>query len=160
MSPFNAEQFMQTTTTGPLSTSVKACPEGEFRFMVDDGDKTVTFKEIVAKQGPNAGQTFTTMEILCVCLDDAVKTSLARDKVVVPIKMFLDLTEAGTLDIAEGKNVKLGRLRDTLGQNDGSAWSPAFLKGKGPFIGKVTQRSDPDDPSIKYAEIVRMTKIS
>lgn len=160
MSPFNAEQFLQTTTTGPLSTSVKACPEGEFRFMIDDGDKAITFREITAKKGPNAGASFATMEILCVCLDDAVKAALGRDKVVVPIKMFLDLTEGGTLDTAEGKNVKLGRLRDTLGQNDGSAWSPAFLKGKGPFIGKVTQRSDEDDPTIKYAEIVRMTKIS
>lgn len=157
MAPFNADAFLNAPVSASLSTSVKACPEGEFRFMIDDGDRALTFREAQSKK---TGEAFFTAEILCSCLDDGVKQALGRDKVLVPIKMFLDMTPDGlALDTSEGKNVKLGKLRDTLGQNDGSPWNWAMLKGKGPFMGKVSQRSDPDDPSIKYAEITRMAKI-
>jgi hypothetical protein len=153
---FNAEAFLTQTTSEPLSTTVKACPEGEFKFMVDDGDKAIQFREFTSDKG-----TFHTMEVLCSCLEDSVKTSLGREKVLVPIKMFLDMNAAGDgLDTGDGKNVKLGKLRDTVGQNDGSPWSPIMLKGKGPFMGKVVQRSDKDDPTIKYAEISRVSKIA
>jgi hypothetical protein len=46
-----------------------------------------------------------------------------------------------------------------LDQNAGD-WKPADLKGKGPLMVKVTQRSDSKDPTIKYAEVSRVAKIS
>lgn len=153
---FNADAFLNQTAAGPMSTTITPVPEGEFKFVIDDSDKAIQFREFTSDKG-----TFQTMEVLCKCLDEAVKTKLGRDLVLVPIKMFLDLTADGSgLDNSEGKNVQLGRLRDALGQNDGSPWSPAMLKGKGPFMGKVTQRADKDDPTVKYSEIKRIAKIS
>lgn len=152
---FKAEAFLNSTVEGPMSTSITPVPEGEFKFVVDDGDKAITFAEFTSDKG-----TFQTMTVQCKCLDDAVRAQLKRDNVLVPIKMFLDLKPDGSgLDNSEGKNVQLGKLRAALGQNEG-AWSPAMLKGKGPFMGKVTQRADKNDPTIKYAEITRIAKIS
>ena len=73
---------------------------------------------------------------------------------------WLDLNEDGSgLDLSEGKNVSLGRLRKALDQNSG-AWNPMMMKGKGPLMVKVTQRSDKNDPTIKYAEVARVSKIA
>jgi hypothetical protein len=85
---------------------------------------------------------------------------LKRDKVLVPMNCWLDLTEDGaSLDLNEGKNVSLGRLRKALDQNEGK-WNPLMMKGKGPVMIKVSQRSDKTDPTIKYAEVNRVSKIT
>lgn len=152
---FNADAFLNQTAAGPMSTAIVPCPEGEFKFIIDDSDKAIKFNEFTSDKG-----TFHTMEVLCKCLDENLKATLKRDNITVPIKMFLDLNaDASGLDTSEGKNVQLGRLRAALDQNDGT-WAPAMLKGKGPFMGKVTQRADKNDPTIKYAEITRVAKIS
>lgn len=153
---FNADAFLNQTASAPMATSVTPCPEGEFKFVIDDSDKAIKFNEFTSDKG-----TFHTMEVLCNCLDDGVKAKLGREKVMVPIKMFLDLDASGSgLSTEPDKNVQLGKLREALGQNDGSPWAPAMLKGKGPFMGKVTQRADKDDPTIKYSEIKRVARLS
>jgi hypothetical protein len=99
------------------------------------------------------------MNVSFKILDDAVRATLKRENVFVPMQMFLDLTTGNTLDTSEGKNVSIGRLRAVLDQNSGD-WKPSDLKGKGPLMVKVTQRSDNRDPTIKYAEVSRVAKIS
>jgi hypothetical protein len=83
---------------------------------------------------------------------------LKRDKVLVPMNIWLDVN-GEALDLSEGKNVGLGRLRKALDQNDG-AWNPLMMKGRGPVMIKVTQRSDKNDPTQKYAEVNRVSKIT
>lgn len=151
---FDAEKFMTSTTAGPMSTSVPQCPEGEYRAVVDDGDKAITFRN-----GAKDGREWHQMAVLFSIQDDAVKALLKRDKVLVPHNMFLDIS-GDQLDTEEGKNVGLGRLRKALNQNDGSAWAPAMMKGKGPVMVKVTHRADQNDPSIKYAEVSRVSPIT
>lgn len=141
---------------GPLSTSVKACPEGEYRAIIDDGDKWIQFREFTSNKN---GQTYQTAEVTFLILDDAVKSSLGKDKVFVPWKTFLDVVVDNgvpALDDSEGKNVSLGRLMDTAGVNGQGILA---LRGKGPFMVKVAQRSDEKDPSIKYAEVKRVSKL-
>jgi hypothetical protein len=85
---------------------------------------------------------------------------LKRDKVLVPMNCWLDLADDGaSLDLSEGKNVGLGRLRKAIDQNEG-AWNPLMMKGKGPVMVKVTQRSDKNEPTQKYAEVSRVSKIT
>lgn len=151
---FNADAFLNQTAEGPMSTSVTPCPEGEYKAIVDDGDKAISFKEINTKNGV-AHQ----MVVLFKILDENLKSQLKRETVTVPMNCWLDVTDGGTLDTAEGKNVSIGRLRAALEQNSGS-WKPADLKGKGPLMVKVSQRSDGKDPTIKYAEVSRVAKIS
>lgn len=151
---FNADAFLNQTVTGAMSTTIPQCPEGEYRAVIADGEKALVFKEINTSKGVSHQ-----MVVMFSILDDAVKASMKRDTILVPMNCWLDLKDDGTLDKDEGKNVSLGRLRAALNQNDGD-WSPAMLKGKGPLMVKVTQRSDSRDPTVKYAEVSRVAAIT
>lgn len=152
---FDADAFLQTTVTGPLSTTITLCPEGEYKAFVDDGDKAILFTS-----GEKNGKTWASCAVMFQIADEKVKADLKRDKVLVPYKAFLDMNDAGTgLDLSEGRNVSLGRLRRALDQNDGT-WSPLMMKGKGPVMVKVSWTSDQNDPEIKYANITRVSKIT
>ena len=156
---FDAEKFLNQTVNDPMSTSVIPCPEGEFKAFVDDGDKAVSFREGGTDRNGNA------LSPQCVVLfaitgDQLPNQILKRDKVLVPMNCWLDITEDGnSLDLSEGKNVGLGRIRKALDQNEGS-WNPLMMKGKGPVMIKVGQRSDKNDPTIKYGEVTRVAKIT
>lgn len=153
---FDADKFMQTNITGPTSTAVLICPEGEFRAVVDDGEKSIVARTFPGKDGKADSHQ---VSVLFSILDDSAKAAVKRDKCLVPYNIWLDVTSAGDLDVSEGKNVGLGRLRKALDQNDG-AWNPGMMKGKGPVMVKVSHRADPKDPSIKYAEVTRVSAIS
>lgn len=152
---FNADKFM-AGVAGASSTVVLVCPEGEYKAFVDDGDKAIVFHD---------GDAAKNMSPRCVILyaitgDQEPNRFLKRDKVLVPQTIWLDLNESGEeLDMAEGKNVGIGRVRRALGQNDG-VWNPPMMKGKGPVMIKVGQRADPKDPQIKYAEVTRVAAIT
>ena len=155
---FDADAFLNQTPDAPNATVIEACPEGEYRATIDDGDKAIQFKEFTSQKN---NQVYHQMQVFFNILDDNVRAQLKRDKVLVPMSIFLDLTDAGQLDTGQGKNVGIGRLRAALDQNQpGQAWSPAMLKGKGPVMVKVTQRSDKNDPNNKFAEVSRIAKIS
>lgn len=155
--PFDADKFLNQTINDSMSTVTIPCPEGEFKAFVDDGDKAITFREGGLDRNGNA------LSPQCVVLftimgDQLPNQQLKRDKVNVPMNIWLDVLGEG-LDLSEGKNVGLGRLRKALDQNDG-AWNPMMMKGKGPLMIKVTQRSDKNDPTQKYAEVSRVSKIT
>jgi hypothetical protein len=155
---FDASAFLNQTVDGPMSTSIPANPEGEYKMMISgDSDPTTWFGE--AKWEKN-GQSFSspTCTIPVEILDDALRAKLGRDKVTDRIKMFLDMKD-GRLDTSEGKNVKLGALRAALGQNEMAGWTFGKLVGAGPFIGRITQSSDKKDPTIKYSEVSRVSKL-
>lgn len=160
MSPFDASAFINQSVDAPMSTSITPCPEGEFKMMISaDSDIASWFGE--AKWEKNGtSHSAATCTIPVEILDDAVRQKLGREKVTSRIKMFLDMTPDNKLDTSEGKNVRLGALRAALGQNDSPGWTFARLSGAGPFIGRVTQRSDAKDPSVKYDEVSRVSKLA
>lgn len=153
---FNAEAFLNQTIEEPMSTKSLVVPEGEYRAIVDDGDNAIQFKEFAGKDGkPPSFQCVVLFQIL----DDSVKAFMKREKVTAPMNIWLDMKEDGSgLDLSEGRNVNLGKLRAALGQNSGS-WSPLMMKGKGPVMIKTSQRADKNNPEIKYAEVVRVAAI-
>lgn len=154
---FNADKFLNTSIQAAGSTIIQVCPEGEFKAFIDDGEKAIVFRD---------GDASRQLSPQCIVLfaitgDQEPNKFLKRDKVLVPLTCWLDLTEDGeSLDLSEGKNVNLGRLRAAIDQNDPSMqWNPNMMKGRGPVIIKVGQRADPKDPTIKYAEVKRVAKI-
>jgi hypothetical protein len=154
---FDAEKFLNQTINTPLSTATTPCPEGEYKAFVDDGDNAISFQE--GGQDRNGNDLSPRMKVNFVIMGDQIPNQqLKRDKVIVTQTMWLDV-DGDTIDLSEGKNVGLGRLRKALGQNDG-AWNPLMMKGKGPVMIKVGQRSDKNDPTQKYAEVTRVTAIS
>lgn len=157
--PFDPSVFLNQKVSGPLSTSVKACPEGEFMGIVSSDENWLTFHEIEMKKGDRAGQTTYQAIVLVEVVNEDVRQALGRQKVLVPYKMWLD-TVYGTmiLDKTEGKNVALGRLRKALDQNEVDDWSWGMLKGAGPINIWVKQRSDETNPEDKFAEIRKVAK--
>lgn len=153
---FNAEKFLNTSIQGASSTVVLVCPEGEYKAFIDDGDKAIQFRD---------GDASRNLSPQCVVLfaitgDQPPNQFLKRDKVLVPLTIWLDMDEAGeALNMDEGKNVGLGRVRKAIGQNEGT-WNPLMMKGKGPVMIKVGQRADKNDPTIKYAEVTRVAAIT
>ena len=153
---FDADKFLNQTVNAPMSTSTVPVPGGEYKAIIDDGDKAISFRE--GGTDRNGNDLSPQCVVLFSILDDALKVKLNRDKVLVPHNIWLDV-KGDDLDLSEGKNVGLGRLRKALDMNDGP-WSPNMMKGKGPVVIKVTQRSDKNDPTIKYAEVARVAKLS
>ena len=154
---FDAEKFLNQTVTDPMSTVTIPCPEGEFKAFIDDGERAVTFRDGGLDRNGNELSPQCVVQF-AIMGDQIPNQFLKRDKVIVPMNIWLDVN-GDALDLSEGKNVGLGRLRKALDQNDGP-WNPMMMKGKGPVMIKVTQRSDKNDPTQKYAEVNRVSKIT
>lgn len=152
---FNAEKFM-AGVQGQMSTVRLVCPEGEYKAFIDDGENAIQFKSFTGKDGKPDSHQCTIL--WAITGDQPPNQFLKRDKVLVPQTCWLDV-DGDALDLSEGKNVDLGKLRRMFGQNDG-AWAPPMLKGKGPAMIKVSHRSDPNDPEVKYAEVRRVAPIT
>jgi hypothetical protein len=150
------------TTDKSNSTTYIAIPEGDYKpMMIESGDVSEWIREYEIKKGPNAGGSLVNFEVPIEILDDELKQKLGLAKVVTRYRMILDFDASGNLDFSEGKNVKLGKLRDVLNQNDpGKPWSPSMLSGAGPFAGHVVQTSSKDNPEQKYSEISRVAKLT
>jgi hypothetical protein len=156
--PFDADKFLNSTITESMSTATVPCPEGEFQAFVDDGDKAIAFRE--GGKDRNGNDLSPQCVVLFASMGNQMPNQiLKRDKVLVPLNCWLDIDDQGNLDVSEGKNVGLGRLRKALDMNEG-AWSPLSMKGKGPVMIKVSQRADKNDPTIKYGEVARVAKIT
>lgn len=151
---FDAKAFMDASTKAPLSTSIEVCPEGTFPFIIDTDDNAVQFRSGTTDKGE-----WVRFEVTAVCQDEGVRAKLGRDRVTARFGGFVDIDpKTGNLDTGKGKNVALGQLRDALGQNTDKPWNWNMLKGAGPFMGVVKQSDDQNDPTRKYANIVRVAK--
>lgn len=123
----NPEEFLNATTTEALDTHLDPCPAGEYIGVIDD----VQVHKFVYKSGENEGKDGYRLALRWEIQDDAVKQALSRDKVSVMQSLLLDLTATGDgLDMGRGKNVRLGQIRDAVGQNvAGQPWNPKMLEG-------------------------------
>ena len=126
MSSFDPDQFMNTTVEGELDTKRPVVPASQYNCQVFK----VTPKSGTIGKGDNAGKTWASFVLTLEVMDEAVKEEMNQDKVFVSYNIFLDLTDSEQLDMSKGKNVQLGKLRNAVGQNDGSPWTPAMLLGQ------------------------------
>ena len=118
------DQLLSGSVTGANSTSLTPIPEGEFKATIQD----VVLRSFTVKNGPNSGQTGYALDVSWEILDSQVRDAIGRTPSVRQ-SMFLDLN-GDSLDMGEGKNVNLGRLRAAVKQNEsGKPWSPNMLKG-------------------------------
>jgi hypothetical protein len=166
---FDPSQFVNATVTSPMSTSVIVCPEGEWKAIVsDEGDLKEWFRLVEWKDKKNGeDRSSPAVRIPFKIIDQRAKDILSKPgqpferDLYASMDSFLDLDSAGNPDVSEGKNVKLGQLRKALDQNNpGQTWGFQMLRGAGPVIVKVAQRSDEKDPNRKFADVVRVLKLS
>lgn len=164
MSDFDPDLFLQQTVDKPLETEFTMVPPGEYRASIGDFDREAMEEvKFDYKRGPKAGQPGIMYKLTVPFLvdDDAVKAELDRDQVTISKQYILDLDEHGKLAEGKNKNIELGRLRDAVGQNDGSPWSIMNLRGAGPVMIRVThvEFERRDGTRGKRAEVDRVARI-
>ena len=145
MSVFDPDKFMsQSADTG--STTFEPIPEKEYTAMVDD----------VVLRATNNGSVLA--DVTFMLNDPDVAKQLGREKLTVKTGIFLDVTPNGAFDMSKGKNIKLNRLRDAVGQNK-PGWTMQQLKGAGPLKVMVSQRRDKDATDVIYNDVKAFGKM-
>ena len=143
-----------------MATTIPTCPEGEYTAVIDTLPAEGIGAWLRTLEGRDGKPDRLMLNVPFVILDDGVKQTLGRDKVTVPQTVWLDIGPDGsTLLTGEGKNVTLGRLREALGQNNQPGWTMMALAGAGPVRVVVGHRADRNDPSVKYAEVRRVSAL-
>ena len=78
------------------------------------------------------------------------------ERVSVRQSIFIDMESDGRIALGENRNVKLGKLREALGQNNAGAWAPRMLVGAGPVTIKTINKPDKNDPETIYSNVQRV----
>ncbi len=122
---FDVQGFMQTVVDSASSTKYINPPD------LDDAIgqiKKVDGREIVTATNPKQ----VVVDITFDMIDDRVKEHTHRENGNnARYSVFIDTTPGGGLDMGEGKNVKLGKLREAVGQNTpGEPWAFSMLIDK------------------------------
>ena len=110
---FDADQFLNSSVTGSNSTQVIPVPMGDYQGVIEK----VVPRQWRSKDGTQTGLS---LDVTWLIEDQDVKEFLGRDTVSCKQGIMLDIANGG-LDMAPGKNVGLGRLREACGLNDGNA---------------------------------------
>lgn len=152
MSSFNAESFLATRTQGKMDTKYPTCPAGWYKAQIDN----LAARQVDKNDGSGSS---TVMDINWLVLDEKVQQKLKSERVLVRQGIFLDLTEEGQLDYGTGKNVKLGKVREVLKQNDPKKdWFPNLLIGAVAKI-HVEHKPNPNDADSPYANVTEVAPL-
>jgi hypothetical protein len=157
---FDAKAFLNQTVNTPMATRITPPPEGEWTMIIST---TIPLEEWFGEaewKDKATGQmrTQATCKVPMEITDERAKALVKRDRIVVYYDMFLDLDKNGHLDTGEDKNVRLGALREALGQNTTPGWTMQNLWGAGPFIGKVAHKTDEKRDDV-FAKVTRVARI-
>ena len=106
--------------------------------------------DIAVREVTDAVRLDVTSKLLDVA---SLEETMGMDRLTVRQGLFLDIGANGAIAIGPNKNVKLGRLRDAVGQNKDCKWNFAMLKGAGPLKIAVSVKPDKDDPTIVYNRV-------
>jgi hypothetical protein len=148
---FNADDFMNETIEGAMDTEFKVIPPGEYLAQLADEQPDL----IRHGTSEKTGQVWKGVRLVWNVLDDKVKADLDRETVSVRQEFFLDLDEDSKLALGAGKNVRLGKLRDALGLNQGP-FNFNMLKGAGPARIKVGHEKAKNGET--YAKVTSVTR--
>lgn len=119
---FDANALMNAVTTAATSTEYPVLPEGE--------EFTGRIKDVKLETGTKDGRDWAKCNVMLETSGQKVKEAIGRDSAQIRYGFFLDVTESGGLASGDGMNVKLGKLREALGQNRaGQSWSFKDLIG-------------------------------
>lgn len=157
---FDVKQFLNQTVNAPMATTIIPAPEGEWLAQVST---KVTIEEWFGEakwndKSSGKEKTQTTAKIPIEIIDPKAKEKVPRETLMVNYDMFLDFDDQGRLATGEDKNVRLGALREAVGQNV-PGWTFPNLFGAGPFMAKVVHTKDEKRPDETFAKISRVAKL-
>ena len=128
---FDESSFMDGEVDGESSTQYKVLPveNNPYTAVVKQGSLKPRFN-VQGKKDPTKFYNWLDMQFTLI-LPPAVKDVMKRDDFDQRYSVGLELTPSGALDLSDGVNVDLGRLRKAVGQNNpGEKWAPRMLEGK------------------------------
>ena len=152
MSMFDKDTFLQTETTGAMSTVFKPMPEHEALAVIAD----IEIKTGTIKKGDRAGETWVMFSVKYEVDSDEAREATNMDTPTVRQSLFVDINDDGMLDTSEGRNIDLGRLRLACNQNGDGPWSPMQMVGC-PVMIFIGQRPDENDADKIYNEVKATT---
>jgi len=154
---FNAEDFLSQSVDAPMATRMTVVPEGEYQAFIGNEADDVAVMAIQGRKDPT--KTYPRLTFLWKITGQPINQELEREVITVRDQFLLDIDEnTGQLATSGDRNVSLGARREAVGLNDG-AFALSQFRGAGPALIRVTHRSDPRDPSIKYAEVSLVVKL-
>lgn len=130
---FDPQLFLQQGQKAVANaTFVPQCPPGDYPMVID----SLKAEQFSGVKDPS--KTYTKIKFGFDVQDEGVKAQLKRDKVLVYHDFLLEMTEDGSgIDMGEGKNVNLGRIRAACGLNQpGVEWNFGMFVGR-PVLGHV-----------------------
>lgn len=159
---FDPKQFLGLTVSGPMATKITPVPEGEWLAIISTKQPVAEWFDEAEWKDKKSGQTKTqpTCKVPFEITDSRAKELVKRETLMVNYDMFLDLLPNGQLDTGEDKNVRLGALREALGQNSEPSWTFERLFGAGPVMVKIVHRKDDKRPDDTFPTITRVAKVS
>jgi len=144
-STFDPNVFLSQEIKGANETKYTPIPKGEFKAYVDD-----------LGMDEYNGQPI--LIVTWAIMSDELKKTLGLEKPTIQDRLFLDY-ENGALSFGPNKNVKLGRIREAVGQNDPKAkWTFNSLRGAGPVAIMVDHKPNKDNPEEIFPRITRYAK--
>jgi len=150
-SVFDPNTFLDTTVDTPFDTVRTTVPAGDtYLATIDD----VKGRQVETKQGDRR-----ILDVFWEIQSEELRAQLNLPKVVVRQSVFLDFTVDGKLGHGINQNIQLGQVREAVNQNGPGAWSFRLLIGAGPARLKVSERVDDKNPSIKYNDVDRVSRV-
>lgn len=141
---FDPDQFAQMPIEGANATEFIPIDEGEYPGVIQKYEFRPTEK----------GQLI--LDITWKVDDQQQQEKTGRENLTARQSIFLDRLPNGSLDMSQGKNVQLGRLREALGMNTpGQAFTFTMLTGQAARV-KVKNRKYEDDI---FSEVKGVTRL-
>lgn len=150
MSMFDPNVFLNTEYNQTTSTRIKPLPAKEVVGYI---------KQLIPK---NPKPEMYVLDIIWTVDDEECREVTGMPEPTVRQGIFLEMIEGSNppvMDFSEGKNVKLGRIREAIGQNVGDPWIPQLMIGGAARI-LITQRPDDNDPDTIYNDVKSVGKLA
>lgn len=121
-SPFDPTTFAQMTFNKKASTESFPVPVGEHVCVIEKSE----VKAWASKEDPSKNGLKVEFTLVVEDAEKKVQEATGREKNTLRYEIMLDLLPqdaGGGLDFGKGKNVRLGRLQEAAGIQDGQPWS-------------------------------------
>lgn len=152
MSVFDKDTFLNTEVKGANETKYTPVPVGEHKGAYVDDLGLDSYKD------QNTQEDLPILIVTWTIPNEELKKSLGVEKVTVQDRMFLDVDKNGNVLFGPNKNVKLGKTREAVGQNDPKKpWNFNMLRGAGPCDLKITHNFNKagEGPFARVDRVVR-----
>lgn len=131
MTEFNPLAILEGTTTEEFKKGI-ALPVGDYIGVIAEFDREKSFKSGTQKADPTKKWSAINVRIdIDLTQYPEAMSVVNQEKASLFDMVMLDLTPSGTLDYATGKNNRLRKYREALGQNTpGTPWAPTHMQGR------------------------------